>query len=362
MQTAGLIKSLASKLPVDLSKAVSDRLQNLDVRTIAIGTVVERMIYDKERVVVEAGKPIEFRFANTDNMPHNFVILKPGALEEVGLKSDAEAQDPDARERSFVPKSDKILLASKLIGPGESQSLSFEVPNEPGMYPYVCTYPGHWRRMFGVLVVVPSLEQYNSDPDAYLAANPMEIKDELLKTVGRNTEWKIEDLAGDLNGLKSGRSYEVGKSLFAAASCVGCHKLGGEGKEFGPDLTKLDEKKRNAQYILKSLLMPSADIEDKYRARIFQMDSDAIITGMVVQETDKSIKVMVDPLAKGEPTVLEKDEIVGQKVSAVSTMPQGLLNKLTKEEILDLMAYVMAGGDKENPMYHGHDHGGHGDH
>ena len=362
MQTAGLIKSLASKLPIDLSKAVSDRLQNLDVRTIAIGTVVERMIYDKERVVVEAGKPIEFRFANTDNMPHNFVILKPGALEEVGLKSDAEAQDPDARERSFVPKSDKILLASKLIGPGESQSLSFEVPNEPGMYPYVCTYPGHWRRMFGVLVVVPSLEQYNSDPDAYLAANPMEIKDELLKTVGRNTEWKIEDLAGDLNGLKSGRSYEVGKSLFAAASCVGCHKLGGEGKEFGPDLTKLDEKKRNAQYILKSLLMPSADIEDKYRARIFQMDSDAIITGMVVQETDKSIKVMVDPLAKGEPTVLEKDEIVGQKVSAVSTMPQGLLNKLTKEEILDLMAYVMAGGDKENPMYHGHDHGGHGDH
>jgi len=320
------------------------------------------MIYDKERVVVEAGKPVEFRFANTDNMPHNFVILKPGALQEIGLQSDAEAQDPDARERNFIPKSDKILLASKLIGPGESQSLSFEVPKEPGMYPYVCTYPGHWRRMFGVLVVVPSLEQYNSDPEAYLAANPMEIKDELLKTVGRNTEWKIDDLAGELKSLKSGRSYEVGKSLFAAASCVGCHKLGGEGKEFGPDLTKLDDKKMTAEYVLKSLLMPSADIEDKYRARIFQMDSDAIITGMVVEENDKSIKVMVDPLAKGEPTVLDKDEIVGQKISAVSTMPQGLLNKLTKEEILDLMAYVLARGDKKNPAFHGHDHGGHGDH
>lgn len=361
-ETAELVKSLSSKLPADLAKAVADRLQNLDVRTIAIGTVVERMIYDKERVMVEAGKPVEFRFANTDNMPHNFVILKPGALQEIGLQSDAEAQDPDARERNFIPKSDKILLASKLIGPGESQSLSFEVPKEPGMYPYVCTYPGHWRRMFGVLVVVPSLEQYNSDPEAYLAANPMEIKDELLKTVGRNTEWKIDDLAGELKSLKSGRSYEVGKSLFAAASCVGCHKLGGEGKEFGPDLTKLDDKKMTAEYVLKSLLMPSADIEDKYRARIFQMDSDAIITGMVVEENDKSIKVMVDPLAKGEPTVLDKDEIVGQKISAVSTMPQGLLNKLTKEEILDLMAYVLARGDKKNPAFHGHDHGGHGDH
>ncbi|MFN5228261.1 MAG: plastocyanin/azurin family copper-binding protein, partial [Planctomycetota bacterium] len=361
-QTVELVKSLSSKLPADLAKAVSERLQNLDVRTIAIGTVVERMIYDKERIVVEAGKPVEFRFANTDNMPHNFVILKPGALEEIGLKSDAEAQDPDARERNFIPKSDKVLLASKLIGPGESQSLSFEVPKEPGMYPYVCTYPGHWRRMFGVLVVVPSLEQYNSNPDAYLAANPMEIRDELLKSVGRNTEWKIEDLAGELKNLKAGRSYEVGKSLFAAASCVGCHKLGGEGKEFGPDLTKLDDKKMTAEYLLKSLLMPSADIEDKYRARIFQMDSDAIITGMVVEENDKSIKVMVDPLAKGEPTVLDKDEIVGQKISAVSTMPQGLLNKLTKEEILDLMAYVLSRGDKKNPAFHGHDHGGHGDH
>ena len=363
-ETVELVKSLSSRLPADLAKAVSDRLGNLDVRTIAIGTVVERMIYDKERIVLEAGKPVEFRFANTDNMPHNFVIVKPGSLEEVGLSSDAGAQEPDARERNFVPKSDKILLASKLIGPGESQAISFDVPTEPGMYPYVCTYPGHWRRMFGVLVVVSSIEQYNNDPEAYLASNPLEIRDELLKSIGRNTEWKIEDLTGELAGLKQGRSYEVGKSLFAAASCVGCHKLGGEGKEFGPDLSKLDDKKMTADSILKSLLMPSAEIEDKYRARIFQMDSDAIITGMVVEESDKEIKVMVDPLAKGDPTVLDKEEIVGQKVSSVSTMPQGLLNKLTKEEILDLMAYVLARGDKKHPAYQGHEHGdhSHGDH
>ena len=89
------------------------------------------------------------------------------------------------------------------------------------------------------------------------------------------------------------------------------------------------------------------------------MDSDAIITGMLIEETDDVVKVMVDPLAKGEPTILEKDEIVGQKVSAVSTMPQGLLNKLTKEEILDLLAYVMAKGDKNHPAFQGHDHGDH---
>ncbi|MFN9984028.1 MAG: hypothetical protein ACK52S_00620, partial [Pirellula sp.] len=73
------------------------------------------------------------------------------------------------------------------------------------------------------------------------------------------------------------------------------------------------------------------------------------------------IKVMVDPLAKGDPTVLDKSEIVAQKKSAVSTMPQGLLNKLTKEEILDLMAYVLARGDKKDAAFQGHDHG-HGGH
>ena len=84
---------------------------------------------------------------------------------------------------------------------------------------------------------------------------------------------------------------------------------------------------------------------------------------MVVEETDEYIKIMVDPLAKGEPTVLEKGEIVGQKKSAVSSMPAGLLNKLTKEEILDLLAYVLAKGDKKHPAFqsHPHDHD-HGDH
>jgi len=361
VETAELIKSFASKLSPDQAKRIADRLQNLDVRTIAIGTVVERMNYDKEQIVVEAGKSVEFRFSNIDNMPHNFVIVTPGSLEEVGLKAEASAQDADARDRNFVPKSDKVLLASKLLNAGESQSLSFDVPKEPGMYPYVCTYPGHWRRMFGVLIVVANIEQYNADPAGYLAANPLAVKDELLNSIGRNTEWKIEDLAADLKELKHGRSYEVGKSLFSAASCVGCHKLGGEGKEFGPDLSKLDDKKMTADYILKSILQPSADIEEKYQARIFQMDSDAIITGMVIEENDDQIKVMVDPLAKGDPTVLDKSEIVAQKKSAVSTMPQGLLNKLTKEEILDLMAYVLARGDKKDAAFQGHDHG-HGGH
>lgn len=359
VETVEVIQSLASILPPEQAASIRERLQNLDVRVIAIGTVVERMNYDKEKIAVAAGKPVEFRFSNLDNMPHNLVFVKPGALEEVGLAAERTAQDADARDRQFVPSSDKILLASKLLGPGESQSLVFDVPSEPGLYPYVCTYPGHWRRMFGVLVVVKDIEGYQADPDAYLAANPLTVHDELLLSIGRNTEWKLSDLSSEIKMAEHGRSYEVGRSLFRAANCVGCHQLGGEGKAFGPDLAKLDDKKRTPEAVLKAIIEPSADIEDKYRSRIFQLESGAVVTGMVTHEDAQTIHVMVDPLAKSEPTIFEKSEIEGEKTSAVSTMPQGLLNKLSREEILDLVGYVLAGGDKKHAIFNGGDHDHH---
>ena len=164
------------------------------------------MIYDKERIVVEAGRPVELRFSNADKMPHNLVLLQPGALEEVGLLAEATAQSPDVMQRQYVPKSDKIIFASNLLQPEDSQAISFEAPKAPGMYAYVCTYPGHWRRMFGALVVVENLAEYEADPATYLTKHEVPVKDELLKTIGTNREWKVTDLAEFIRPLEAGRS------------------------------------------------------------------------------------------------------------------------------------------------------------
>ena len=99
-------------------------------------------------------------------MPHNLVILKPGSLEEVGMLAEASATAADAATRQFVPRSDKVLLASKLLQTRETQQLAFTAPSEPGIYPYVCTYPGHWRRMYGALYVVADLDAYLANPEA----------------------------------------------------------------------------------------------------------------------------------------------------------------------------------------------------
>jgi putative heme-binding domain-containing protein len=356
LEAVALAKSLSAKLEPDRARAIAERLENLDVRVIAIGTVEERMIYDKETIVVQAGKPVEFRFANTDNMPHNFAILRPGSLEEIGLMAEATAADADAKDRHYIPKSDQVLLGSRLLGPGESQAMSFEVPAEAGVYPYVCTYPGHWRRMFGALLVVENLEEYQSSPEAYLAAHPLEMRDEPLKAIGRNTQWKYDDLIADVKELPHGRSFEVGKKLFTAASCTGCHKLNGEGREFGPDLTKLEKDKHAPEHLLRSLLEPSQEIAEKYRSTTFLLDSGKVVTGMIVAEDDQQVKVLVDPLAKGEPAVIEKEEIEQRTISKVSIMPQGLLDKLTREEVLDLFAYLYARGDRKHEIYSEHHH------
>ena len=355
-----LTKALATALPAEQSKAVNDRLQNLDVRVIAISTVPYRMIYDQAQIAVEAGKPIEFRFSNIDHMPHNLTVALPGSMEEVGLLAEETAQDADAMARQYVPKTDKILVASRLLQPGDSQAISFEVPKQPGVYPIICTYPGHWRRMYAALYVVESLDDYDADPKAFFAKHDGVVKDELLALIGKERDWKLDELLDSVKPLEGPRSFEVGHNAFKVSSCVACHKLGGEGQQVGPELTKLETDKRNPEHILRSLINPSEKIDEKFQQYQFFLDSGKTITGMIVKETPTEVTVVDNPLAiNRKPIVIRKAKIDERVASKLSIMPTGLLGKLTREEILDLIAYIHTGGDKKHPLFGEHDHDGH---
>jgi putative heme-binding domain-containing protein len=332
------------------------RLSEVVVPLIALGTVRERMIYDRESVAVQAGRPVEFRLTNTDNMPHNFAVVLPGTMAEVGELAEATGRDADAAARQFIPKSEDILVASKLVQPEQTDSIFFEVPKEPGIYPYVCTYPGHWRRMYGALYVVADLKAYEADPAAYLAANKLEMKDDLLKYLGRNTDWQLDDLKGDVMHLAHrANNFAVGQQLFKAAACVGCHKLNGQGNNVGPDLTKLPPEYSKVD-VLEHILNPSKKVDKKYQSNVISLTSGKVLTGLIVEETGDSLKLIDNPSAPDKITVINKSDIEERTLSEVSIMPKGVLNKLTREEIFDLLAYVLGGGDKENPLFKGHEH------
>lgn len=123
-----------------------------DIR-LEIKVIKNEMKYDQAILQVEAGKTVEIVFTNTDLMQHNLLILRPGTLEKVGAAADLLAADPKGSERGYVPDMPEVLHATTLLDPSETVRLRFTVPATPGDYPFVCTFPGHWRLMNGVLKV-----------------------------------------------------------------------------------------------------------------------------------------------------------------------------------------------------------------
>jgi putative membrane-bound dehydrogenase-like protein len=122
--------------------------------TLNLSVVLDAMQYDKKLLTVKAGEKVTIVFDNPDGMPHNLLILKPGTLAKVGKAADDLLRDPKAAEKHYVPATSDVLHATRLLNTGESESLVFTVPSKPGDYPYVCTFPGHWRGMNGILRVV----------------------------------------------------------------------------------------------------------------------------------------------------------------------------------------------------------------
>ncbi|MRG44697.1 dehydrogenase [Chitinophaga sp. SYP-B3965] len=120
---------------------------------IDLKVVKDIMQYDKKRFSVKAGQNVTIRLENPDGMQHNLLIIKPGTLPVVGAAADAMVRDPKASQMQYVPKVPQVLHATRLLNPGETVSLKFIAPKTPGEYPFVCTFPGHWRGMNGIMVV-----------------------------------------------------------------------------------------------------------------------------------------------------------------------------------------------------------------
>lgn len=340
MQFAGALSRL---LPEEVGRQVRAQLDTMGVQVVRIGTEPHRMSYDIKTIVTSPGKQLQIIFENTDMMPHNLVVTVPGAMQEVGELAEATSQSPDAIARGYVPQSNKILAASRLVQPGEQDRVEFVVPAEPGIYPYVCTYPGHWRRMFGSMIVVPDVSQYNAAPDEYLASQNLEIKDELLLLNARQkTEWTIADFDNAfVDGRLSGtRDLELGHQMFRLASCISCHKMDGEGYEIGPDLTTQLDPKWTSRDLLQHVLEPSLKIDDKYKARTFLLVNGETVTGIVVEEDDDVVKLVENPLSPQDVRTLDQEMIEDSRPSDVSAMPKGLLDQLTRDEILDLIGFI----------------------
>ena len=163
-------------------------------------------------------------------------------------------------------------------------------------------------------------------------------------------EWKIEDF--DLAKFsQQARSFDEGLLAFKRVGCAQCHKLGDTGGVFGPNLAELDAKKRNLDYVLNAIVSPSKDVDPRFVMHTYRLEDGEVVSGMIVKETATEVHLVSDPLKKDMPTVVAKDSIEATAKTVKSVMPKGLLNWLTEDQIMDLAAFVLAGGDPKHSVY-----------
>lgn len=133
---------------------------------ISLNTVPQKMAFDQTVLYAMAGEEIEISLTNKDEMPHNLVLIEEGSLESFGALVDKFLQNPDAEKMQYVPESRYVLAATDMLDPGKQEVIRLRVPDKPGDYPFICTFPGHWRMMQGVLKVSARGSYASADPNA----------------------------------------------------------------------------------------------------------------------------------------------------------------------------------------------------
>lgn len=121
---------------------------------VRLSVIPGQLKFDKAELNVAPGQLIEVVFTNPDVMQHNFVLGAPGSLNAIGEAGDKLATAPGGMAQGYIPDMPQVLYSTKLLDPGQTVTFQFPAPTAPGQYPYVCTFPAHWRTMNGVLNVV----------------------------------------------------------------------------------------------------------------------------------------------------------------------------------------------------------------
>jgi len=164
------------------------------------------------------------------------------------------------------------------------------------------------------------------------------------------TDWTMDDLGDATRTDMKNRDFENGKKMFSASACFACHRFGNAGGMTGPDLTGA-RGQYSAHDLLDQIIHPSKVISDQFAPIIVTLKDGDTITGVVVNLNGNNVTLNTDLTNPNQRVNVARNKVESIEISDVSPMPPGLLSMLTKEEILDLLAYVLSGGDDSNAMF-----------
>ena len=161
--------------------------------------------------------------------------------------------------------------------------------------------------------------------------------------------WQMDDLMPIINQATSGRNFQRGKEAFEAAQCAKCHLFGGEGGSTGPDLSTIGNRFSPAD-LLEAIVLPSKVVSDQYAPTEIETKDGEYLVGKIMKEDEKSVSLMTNPFG-GDETVILKKDIEKRGLSKTSLMPSGLVTILQKDEVLDMIAYMRSGANKDDKAF-----------
>ena len=168
---------------------------------------------------------------------------------------------------------------------------------------------------------------------------------------GPGKKWTVQSAVTAVGSGLSGRSFESGRNIYYAVGCAACHRFDGAGGAIGPDLSSVGNK-YSYKDLLESIIEPSKVISDQYGSSIVRLKDGTTMMGLVVQDSPKSPMFEVYlPDPKAEPIKVERADVQSIKPSPLSQMPNGLVATLNKQELLDLLAYLMSRGNPKDRAF-----------
>lgn len=162
--------------------------------------------------------------------------------------------------------------------------------------------------------------------------------------------WTVDSAMALFKEGLHGRNFENGKKMFSAGRCIACHRFQGEGGYSGPDLGSVGQR-FSIRDMLVSICEPSDSVSEQYYASLVKLKDGESLYGRVIYKNDKEIAVAPNPYNLGELVKKSADSVESIEPSQISMMPPGMIASMNKDELRDLMAYLISGGNKEHAVF-----------
>ena len=187
-----------------------------------------------------------------------------------------------------------------------------------------------------------------------LAKKP--VQKSALETLGaifdgrKETQWSLDELVQAAGTELKHRDFENGRTMFAAAGCYACHRFQNQGGMTGPDLTTAG-RRYSVRDLLDQVVNPSKVINDQFSAVMVITDQGLVHSGVVVNLNNNGLTLNTDLTDPNKRVTINRNTIDEMMVSKTSPMPAGLFNRMTRDEIMDLVAYLISGADPTHEYF-----------